>query len=119
MRNKCLVNKVKQKNTRQFLRVNQTETEKILWEHLRDNNLGIKFSRQYGIENYIADFCCRTKRLIIEIDGEIHNETVSKEGDAERTERLEGFGYKVVRFTNKEIFEDLNLVLEKIKKLIK
>ncbi|MFH1088907.1 MAG: endonuclease domain-containing protein [Candidatus Uhrbacteria bacterium] len=119
MRNKCLVNNVKQRFTRQFLRINQTETEKILWKHLKDKKLGIKFVRQYGIGSYIADFCCRTKKLIIELDGSIHDEKEVQENDEIRTKELERLGYKVNRFKNQEILSDLNSVLDKIKQLIK
>jgi len=114
-----LINRLKQKTTRQFLRNNQTDTEAILWQFLRRKELGEKFVRQHGIEKYIVDFCCRRKKLIIEIDGDIHNIKDVKENDLERTKDLEKFGYKVIRFENSEVLNNLDQVLIKIKSLIK
>ena len=115
---KGLVNRQKQKTTRQFLRNNQTDAEAILWQYLRRKELGVKFVRQHGIERYIADFCCRSKKLIIEIDGEIHNDEGVKENDEERTRYLECLGYKIVRFTNQEVLNEFEKVLTKIKALL-
>lgn len=78
----------------------------------------MKFIRQYGIENYIVDFCCRNKKLIIELDGDIHSCDDVKECDRQRTETLEKFGYKIVRFNNQEILNDLEAVINKIKSLL-
>ena len=115
MYEKHSVNKLKQKTTRQFLRKNQTDAETILWQYLRRKELGVRFVRQYGIENYIADFCCRSKKLIIELDGGIHNDEDIKENDQERTKNLERFGYKIIRFKNQEILNNFDSVLTKIK----
>jgi very-short-patch-repair endonuclease len=115
MRNRSLVNTVKQRITRQLLRNNQTDSEVILWQYLRGKELGLKFVKQYGIQNYIADFCCRSKKLIIEIDGSIHDQKEAKENDEERTKYLESLGYKIIRFTNSEVLNDLETVLNKIK----
>jgi very-short-patch-repair endonuclease len=98
MRNKCPVNNGKQRLIRQFLRNNQTNAEGLLWQYLRGKELGVRFVRQYGIRNYIADFCCRSQKLIIEIDGGIHNTQEVKEYDKERTENLENLGYTIIRF---------------------
>jgi very-short-patch-repair endonuclease len=113
------VNKIGQKTTRQLLRENQTPTEAILWQSLRRKELGEKFVRQHGIENYIVDFCCRRKKLIIEIDGSIHNKSEAKENDDKRTEYLERLGYKIIRFKNQEVLDDTEQVLEKIKSSLK
>ncbi len=113
-----MLNRQKQKATRQFLRQNQTDAESILWQYLRRKEIGIKFVRQHGIANYIVDFCCRSKKLIIEIDGKIHNDKDVRENDQIRTEYLESFGYKVVRFTNYEVLNGFEKVLEKIKILL-
>ena len=110
-----LVNKIGQKTTRQFLRKNQTSTEAILWQYLRRKELGEKFVRQHGIENYIVDFCCRRKKLIVEIDGSIHDKSEAKENDEKRTEYLEHLGYKIIRFKNEEVLDETEKVLEKIK----
>lgn len=69
-----LYNKHQQKETRRLLRRNATQAEQILWERLRNSQLGVKFRRQYGIGHYIADFCCPRKKLVVEVDGGIHLE---------------------------------------------
>jgi very-short-patch-repair endonuclease len=92
-----------------------TAAEKILWHHLRNRQLnGFKFSRQEPIGPYIADFVCRAKRLIIEIDGVTHDTPEELAHDAARTAYLVGQGYRVIRFRNEDIFGDLGPVLEKI-----
>ena len=90
----------------------QTDAEDKLWQAVRNNQLGYKFRRQHAIGTYIADFVCLEKSLIIEVDGDIHEQT--KEADAKRTEILNEIGFAVVRFTNKEIFNDLENVLKSI-----
>ncbi|HBR81013.1 MAG: Valine-tRNA ligase [Candidatus Uhrbacteria bacterium GW2011_GWE2_45_35] len=113
------INKLNQKNVRQFLRRNQTDAEAILWQYLRRKETGEKIVRQYGIENYVVDFCRRSKKLIIEIDGEIHNEKDVAENDKLRTQDLENLGYKIIRFTNQEVLNDLESVINKIKTSLK
>jgi leucyl-tRNA synthetase len=98
-------------------RKEKTEAENILWQELRNSNLGHKIRRQHYIGNFIVDFICLDKRLIIEVDGEYHNETEQKERDDERTLLLEQkYFFKVIRFTNQEVENDLGNVLSKIKK---
>ncbi|MFH1822075.1 MAG: endonuclease domain-containing protein [Patescibacteria group bacterium] len=118
-----IYNKGKQKETRRRLRKDSTETEKIMWDKLRNRKLGEKFRRQYGIGHYIADFCCPIKKLIIEIDGEIHNEQeqILQEQilyDQERSKDIKELGFKVIRFTNTEVKNNLDNVVNKIKKEI-
>ena len=97
------------------LRRDQTAAEGKLWAVLRNRQLeGAKFARQDPIGNYIADFCCRSKMLIIEIDGPTHEGR--EQYDAKRTEFLEALGYRVIRFTNEDMFGDLDWVLEEIKR---
>jgi very-short-patch-repair endonuclease len=97
------------------LRREPTAAEKILWHHLRNRQLdGFKFSRQEPIGPYIVDFVCRTKKLVIEIDGVTHETAEELAHDLARTEFLVGQGYRVIRFRNEEIFGDLGPVLEKI-----
>ncbi len=103
----------------QELRQRQTEAEKILWFKLRDRQLeGVKFSRQHCIGNYIIDFTCLEKRLIIEIYGGQHTQTSTKESDEQRTQWLEAAGYYVVRFWNSEVLQNTEGVLEKIRGLL-
>ncbi len=92
-----------------------TEAESALWEMLRRKNLGDKFRRQHIIDEFIVDFVCLTKNLIIEVDGAYHNDPDVAESDKLRTEILENSGYRVIRFTNEEVLVDTDNVLDKIK----
>ena len=76
-------------------RRNQTDAEEFLWRQLKRNALGVKFKRQLIILNYIADFACLEKSLIIEVDGGYHFRHDQMELDAYRTEELEKIGFKV------------------------
>ena len=90
-----------------------TEAEKLLWKYLRANQLGVKFRRQHPLGDYIADFVCLEKRLVIELDGKSHEETA--EHDKFRDVLLSKLGFRTVRFTNEELFEDIENVLTKIR----
>lgn len=90
-----------------------TKAEDFLWQNLRNKSLGYKIRRQHLIDNFIVDFVCLSKGLVIEVDGEIHNQ--QKEEDENRTMILNTKGFKVIRFTNKEVLESLDMVLGKIK----
>jgi very-short-patch-repair endonuclease len=95
-------------------RKSPTESESILWDELRNKKLnGIKFRRQHAIDDYIVDFVSLEYRLVVEVDGLIHN--FQKEYDEQRAEFLKWFGFAVIRFTNEEVEKDLDLVLESIK----
>lgn len=95
------------------LRKLATPAEKILWEQLRNRRLnGIKFRRQHILSPYIVDFYCPAHRLVIEIDGEVHN--FQKEYDLSRTTYFEEQNIKVLRFWNNEIEQDIDTVLDKI-----
>lgn len=94
-----------------------TPEEKLLWDKLRNNKLGFRFRRQHSIRNFVADFFCSMKRLIIELDGNPHLD--NKEGDQERTNYFESLGIKVIRFWNWEVRENINEVMEKIKEELK
>lgn len=96
-----------------FLRNAMTPSENILWQHLRKKRLsGILFRRQHPISNFIVDFYCHEARLVIEIDGDIHNQQENKEYDENRTFELEKFGLKVIRFSNDDINNNITKVLE-------
>ncbi len=95
------------------LRQPQTPAERKLWSRLRNQQIGgFKFRRQHPIDRFIVDFYCAASHLLIEIDGDSHAEQV--EYDAARTERLNEQGYRVIRFTNREVEQQLNAVLESI-----
>ncbi|WP_179348629.1 endonuclease domain-containing protein [Winogradskyella pacifica] len=100
---------------RRALRNNLTPSEAQLWKHLKSRQLSNrKFQRQHSIGYYIVDFYCAAEKLIIELDGEIHNNPKAQEYDKKRTQYLENLGYKVVRFENKMVFDALPSVLGEI-----
>jgi len=94
-------------------RKNPTEAEAIIWERVRAKQLGHKIRRQQVIGHFIADFVCLRKKVIIEIDGKIHDSQT--EEDTERTEILNAFGYSVIRFKNEEVISNIDGVLNEIK----
>jgi very-short-patch-repair endonuclease len=92
-----------------------TQAEDALWQQLRGKQLAkYKFRRQHIIGSYIADFVCLPEKLIIEVDGLIHQLPQNKESDEERTWWLQQKGYRVIRFTNEEVLHHLDKVLNKI-----
>jgi very-short-patch-repair endonuclease len=95
------------------LRKNLTDAERALWKHIRFRQLGgHKFRRQQPIDNYIVDFVCLEKRLIVEIDGGHHSEELVR--DAKRGEWLKKQGFGILRFWNNEILKEIEAVKEKI-----
>ena len=84
-----------------------TEAESALWKYLKGNGLGHKFLRQHIIGDYIVDFFCRDKQLVIEVDGGYHSERTQQEDDAVRQQWLEQNGYAVIRFSNEEVLVDI------------
>ena len=103
----------------QFLRRNETIAEKLLWEKLRNNQLeGLKFRRQHPVNIYIADFYCHKFKLIIELDGDYHDQEEQKQKDEVRTEVLRLNDLKIIRFKNEEVEQDINQVLITIKNKI-
>jgi len=99
-------------------RKNPTEAEDILWQRLRNNQLGVKARRQHSIEGYIVDFALLEVKLVIEIDGQYYNESEQKHYDKARTAYLKEFGLDMLRFTNEEVINHTNTVIEKIKTAI-
>jgi very-short-patch-repair endonuclease len=92
---------------------NMTPAEAKLWKYLRAHRMkDVHFRNQHAIGNYIVDFCSPRKKLIIELDGSQHMEQV--EYDAERTKFLEAKGYRVLRFWNNEVMNDIEGVLRAI-----
>lgn len=99
------------------LRKSQTNAEEIFWELVRNRQfMGLKFRRQHQIGHYIVDFYCHSERLIIEFDGEVHNTPKQKKKDEIRDKYLKSLGNKVLRFSNAELIEDTENVLNTIKK---
>lgn len=104
---------------RRRLRKNLTPQEIVLWSRLRCEQMGCKFRRQHSIGNYIVDFYCPEKKLIIEIDGTQHKRIKDTKYDAKRTQYFEFLGIKVLRFWNNEINSNLNGVILKIEEVLK
>ncbi|QNA46544.1 endonuclease domain-containing protein [Lacibacter sediminis] len=101
------------------LRKNETVAEDLLWRNLRSRKLdGLKFRRQHPLDKFIADFYCHEKRLVIEVDGSVHNSRDAKESDEGRTYELKELGIMVLRFRNEEVLNDMSLVLKKIREFV-
>ena len=100
-------------------RKNATLAEDILRENIRNKTLGVEFRRQHIIADFIADFVCLDKMLIIEIDGGYHSERKQKEDDELRTERLNELGFRVIRFSNEEVQFNIEEVLKKIQNTLR
>ncbi len=92
-----------------------TSAENYLWQNLRNKQIGYKFRRQHIIGQFIADFVCLKKGLIIEVDGGYHQLPEIKISDEQRTQKLNEFGFEVLRFNNEEIINQIETVLTKIK----
>lgn len=108
------------KKKRQFLRNNATPAERELWKYLKGENLeGRKFRRQYSIGYYILDFYCFSEKLIVELDGECHFTDSGYLSDLKRDAVLTAAGYKILRFENKWVFQNIDAVLEEIKRNFK
>lgn len=101
------------------LRRNQTPAEKRLWTYLNANRLGgFRFKAQHPLHQFIADFYCHAARLVIELDGSVHDTLEQREYDENRTYMIEEFGIRVIRFRNQEVFSTINSVLEIIKQYL-
>ena len=97
------------------LRKHLTDPERVLWTHLRRRRLaGLRFRRQHPIPPFIVDFACPQIRLAIEIDGSQHDADHAR--DQRRTEQLSKNGYQVLRFWNSDVIEDVDTVLETIRR---
>lgn len=96
-----------------------TDAEIALWTRLKTKQLGVKFRREHIIDQFIVDFLCIQKNLVIEVDGKYHLEKEQQEADEMRTQILEDLGFKVIRFTNEEVLGDIDGVVEKIEKALK
>jgi very-short-patch-repair endonuclease len=103
--------------TARILRKNMTFPEKVLWERLKGNQIsGLRFRRQHPIDIFIADFYCHKARLVIEVDGSIHKEQF--EYDDGREAEIEKYDIMIIRFTNNEVINDIETVINKIKEVI-
>ena len=109
------------KNLKDLRRQNRnslTPAEAELWKHLQSGKLdGKKFRRQHSVGNYILDFYCPQEKLGIELDGKVHFNDNAFEADSARTEYLNTLNIKIIRFENKDVFEQLEGVLEEIRQI--
>lgn len=97
------------------LRNNMTLGEIALWREIKNKKLGVRFSRQIPIDQYIVDFYCKDLQLAIEVDGSIHIEEGQQETDTFRQNRLESLGVFVMRFSDLDVKNNLDWVLEEIR----
>ncbi len=112
-----IINMPTQKENARYLRKNMTPQERKVWDVIRNRQFyGYRFLRQYVIGVYIVDFICREKKLIIEIDGGQHNEPKNLEYDKQRFLYLESKGYRIIRFWNNEIDNNLTGVYQQLQK---
>ena len=98
------------------LRRDMTPAEKLLWQELRANKLGVHFRRQQIIAGFIVDCYCHNAALVVEVDGDIHD--LQQEEDARREKVLKDIGLTIVRFRNEDVIKDLPMVVGKIRNLI-
>lgn len=98
------------------MRKEPTIAENILWQRLRRKQLGVKFRRQHTIDRFIVDFYCHNAKLVIEVDGPIHDYTLDE--DRLRQDYLESLGLCVIRFKNEEVIQLIDLVLDEIIKVL-
>ena len=102
-----------------ILRQNMTLGEIALWREIKGKKLGVRFSRQIPIDQYIVDFYCKNLQLAIEVDGSIHFKDEQQNKDIFRQNRLESLGVVLVRFNDLDVKNNLSLVLEELKNTIK
>jgi len=106
-------NSIELQTAARAMRRQPTAAEDHLWQALRNNALGVRFRRQHPVGRFILDFWCPEARLVVEVDGCIHD--TQQERDAARTEVLESFNYHEIRFRNEEVLQNLPAVLERIR----
>jgi very-short-patch-repair endonuclease len=117
MRRRLTHNVTSSTDTRKRLRQNLTPAEALLWTNLKNSQLaGKKFRRQHSIGPFIVDFYCPECRVAVELDGDGHMTEAGAESDEKRTEFLKRFNMTVIRFENREVFHDLEGVLETIRR---
>jgi very-short-patch-repair endonuclease len=99
------------------LRNRMTNAEHILWQHVNKKKiLGLRFRRQHSIGQFIVDFYCHQIKLVVEVDGEIHDNKHNIEYDKQRTYELKKLGLEVIRFKNDQVLNQIDSVIQEIKK---
>lgn len=98
-----------------YLRKKQTTAEELLWRIIRNRKIGgLKFRRQHPLANYIADFYCHELKLVIELDGDVHDISWVKERDLLREKAIKKLGIEVLRFSNEQVFSNADFIAERI-----
>lgn len=113
-----IFNQKNHKDARKQLRGQMTKSEIIFWSKIKNKQLGSKFRRQYGVGKYIVDFYCPEKKLVIEIDGNIHFYDKHIESDRIREEYFKKLGLTIKRYTNLDVIKNLNNVLENLHQIL-
>ena len=98
-----------------LLRRHETEAEKLLWSKISHKQIGVKFRRQHPLYEYVVDFYCHSHRLVIEVDGPIHNMEGANFNDSVCSEAFKEFKIEIIRFTNDEVLLAIEEVIEKIR----
>jgi very-short-patch-repair endonuclease len=109
-----IFNKKTTKNLRKILRHQPISAERKLWQKLRGKKMNYKIHRQYGIGNYIVDFYCPKKKLVIEIDGATHSFDNEIKRDKVREKYLINLGLKIKRYSNRDVYKNIGLVVTDI-----
>ena len=111
-----IYNRSREKSKRKTLRSNMPKAEVILWSKLKTKGLnGYKFRRQYSVGKFVIDFYCPRLKLAIEVDGDSHFSERSEASDKERQDFIESFKISFLRFTNKDVYENVDEVLATVK----
>lgn len=105
---------------RRKFRKSPTRAEQLFWAKVaRSQFLGLKFRRQHGIGRYIVDFYCPARKLVIELDGDSHYRLGAQEYDQRRTAYFEKWGFRVARYTNKDVLENITGVFEDLERRLR
>jgi very-short-patch-repair endonuclease len=113
-----LFNTKETKKIRRELRKQPISAERVLWSRLRKKQLGCRFNRQYGIGKFVVDFYCAEKKIVVEIDGATHGTEAEIRHDLKREKFLKNLGLNIKRYTNRNVFDDLDLVVGDIYEIL-
>lgn len=113
-----IYNRFESKQLRKHLRQTMSKAEVILWSQLKGRQLGYKFRRQYGVGPYVVDFYCPQMRLAVEIDGGQHYEDRQATNDRQRQEYIERLGIRVIRFSDREVLDDVYGVINRLQAIL-
>ena len=112
-------NRTNEKVKRRLLRNNMPKAEAVVWSKLKGRQmLGYKFRRQYSVNRYFIDFYCPELKLAVEIDGDSHFQEESRDDDKLRQAFIESFDIQFVRFTNEDVYKNLEGVLETVRRMV-